>query len=255
MKGNINELDVLKLYDDGLSTHQIAKKYSTYPNKIRRILIKNGKEPRTRSEAQKVALEAGVSTHPTKGRERTAEEKLAISASSVKHWNDMSDDEREQRREKSRAAWKSMSPIKREEMRKKAAQRIREAAKTGSKLEKKIQKFLVKAGYKYESHKKVIPTQKFEFDLYLPQLRTIIEVDGLSHFEPIWGEEQLSKQQLFDQQKDGLVLSRGFKLIRVENISGSMALVKLAELEREIVSALEQIKSGNGENLKVIKYE
>ena len=67
MKGNINEADVLKLYDENLSTYEIAEKYDTYPNKIRRILIKNGKKPRTKSEAQKAAIATGKSVHPTEG--------------------------------------------------------------------------------------------------------------------------------------------------------------------------------------------
>ena len=256
MKGNINEIDVLQMYDDDYSTHQIAKKYNTYPNKIRRILIKHGKKLKTKSEAQKSALASGKSVHPTEGRKRTEKEKLAISASSVKHWENMSDEEREERRKKSKAAWDAMSPAKREDMRKKAAKRIREAAKNGSKLEKKVQEFLTNAGYRWTAHKKdLIPAQKYEIDLYLPTLRTIIEVDGLSHFEPIWGEEQLQKQQLFDAQKDGVILSKGFKLIRIENICGSMALSKLAKLEKELVDTIKSIESGSKDNLKVIKYE
>lgn len=248
--------DILKMYDENASTHQIAKKYNTYPNRIRRILLKNGRVLRGKGEAQKAALESGIATHPTMGRERTDAEKMSISASSVKHWENMTDEERESRRLKSKAAWDSMTPAKREEMRKKAAKRIREAAKNGSKLEKKVQEFLVRAGYRYESHKKdLIPTQKLEIDLFIPSLRTIIEVDGLSHFEPIWGEEQLTKQQLFDSQKDGIILSKGFKLIRIENIGSSMAIVKLAELERKLIDALSDIKAGSGVNLKVIKYE
>ena len=48
MKGNVNEIDVLQMYDDDYSTHQIAKKYNTYPNKIRRIYIRLLKPTKTR---------------------------------------------------------------------------------------------------------------------------------------------------------------------------------------------------------------
>ena len=72
---------IITMYEDGHSTHEIAKKLQTYPNKIRRTLIKNGIETRNASEAQKVSLEKGTSTHPTKGKIRTEAEKLKISSS------------------------------------------------------------------------------------------------------------------------------------------------------------------------------
>ena len=62
---------IITMYEDGHSTHEIAKKLKTYPNKIRRTLIKNGIETRNASEAQKASLEKGTSTHPTKGKIRT----------------------------------------------------------------------------------------------------------------------------------------------------------------------------------------
>jgi len=39
----LNEIEVIDLYtNQNNSTQLIAEKFSTYPNKIRRILIKNG---------------------------------------------------------------------------------------------------------------------------------------------------------------------------------------------------------------------
>ena len=64
---------VIQLYEEGRSTYQIAEHFNTYPNKIRRILTKNGVELKTRSQAQKNALKRGRATHPTSGKKRTKE--------------------------------------------------------------------------------------------------------------------------------------------------------------------------------------
>ena len=78
----MNDFDkkVIKLYnEDNHSTYEIAKRMKTYPNKIRRTLIKHGYELKNKSEAQKVALEKGRSSHPTMGKTRSREEKIKIS--------------------------------------------------------------------------------------------------------------------------------------------------------------------------------
>lgn len=257
VKKNMNETDIIKMYKDGSSTYEIATKYETNPNMIRRRLIKNGVELRSKSEAQKNAIESGRVDHPTKGRERTDEEKLAISSSAVKYWNDMDDTEREKRKKQAEDNWKGMSPVQREDMRRKGIRQIQKAAVEGSKLERKVQEFVLAAGYSFEAHKKnLIPTENLEIDLYIPVLRAIIEVDGLSHFEPIWGEKALKNQVRADTKKDGILLSRGFYLVRIENRSSSMAIAKLADLEKELVNVLAQIKEGTVDSkLKVIKYE
>ena len=58
------------------STHKIAEEMGTYPNKIRRILIKNGVILRDKSSAQSIAIDSGRHSHPTKGRRRTEDERI-----------------------------------------------------------------------------------------------------------------------------------------------------------------------------------
>lgn len=69
--------EIVSSYRGGDSTHQLAKKYNTYPKMIIRILNKFGVEVRNKSDAQKNALANGA-THPTEGRERTQEEIINI---------------------------------------------------------------------------------------------------------------------------------------------------------------------------------
>ena len=256
-KSELNTVAVIQSYKEGASTYDIAKEYGTNPNRIRRLLKREGVKLRSKSDAQKNAIATGKVEHPTKGKKRTKEERLAISSSAVRYWNDMSDKEREKRRKQAEENWKKMSPAQREAMQKKGNAEIRKAAIKGSKLEREVQKFVAGAGYRFQAHKKdLIPQKNYEIDLYIPELRTIIEVDGLSHFAPIWGEEALRKQEGFDAEKDGVLLTKGFQLIRIENLSSSMALSKLAKLEEELVKVLTEISEGTIDSqLKVIKYE
>jgi very-short-patch-repair endonuclease len=250
--------EIVRRYEEKLeSTYVIAKYYSTYPNKIRRILEKCKVKIRDKSNAQKLSISSGVSSHPTKGRNRTKEEKLKISTSKVKHWDGLPEAEKDKVRDRSKKQWEAMTDEKKEEIRRKAGEEIRKAAKFGSKLEREVQNFLSEVGYKYEAHKKdLIATQKLEIDLFLPSLRTIIEIDGLSHFKPIWGEDQLEKQIIFDTQKDGIILSRGFNILRIENVGSSLAIARLAELKRQILEVLTDIRTNKLKSqLRVIKYD
>ena len=70
----------IDLYEqEGKSTYEIAEEIGTYPNKIRRILKKHGISLKSRSEAQKNALEGGRAKHPTGGKKRTKSERIKIS--------------------------------------------------------------------------------------------------------------------------------------------------------------------------------
>ena len=87
---NINQ--IITMYTkQHKSTYEIAEELNTYPNRIRRILIKSGINLKTKSEAQKNAIESGTAVHPTSGKIRTKEEKLKISSGLKKYWDDMSD--------------------------------------------------------------------------------------------------------------------------------------------------------------------
>ena len=70
---------------------------------------------------------------------------------------------------------------------------------------------------KVEFHKEQwLQNQNLQVDLYLPEYRAVIEVDGPSHFKPVWGQENLDKNIKADQQKTGLVLSSGLVMIRIK---------------------------------------
>lgn len=232
---------VIQMYNDNdKSTYEIAKELDTYPNKIRRILLKNGHELKGRSEAQRVALETGRSKHPTAGKKRTDEERVSISQSLVDYWDKMSDKERGRRVELAKSNWGNMSDKQKEEMRAKGIAAIRTAASEGSKLEKFFQKRIEEAGYSVQTHKMLIAAENLEIDLYIPTLKTIIEVDGPSHFLPIWGDEKLQKQVNADLRKSGVLLSKGYVVIRVKSL-GQESLAKKEQLIESVLTHIYEI--------------
>lgn len=233
---------ILKMYnEDNKSTYEIAKQLNTYPNKINRTLKKHGVEMRDKSSAQKNALQTGRSPHPTQGKKRSLQEKVKISSALSDYWEGMDEKERNRRCEQAKKTWEAMSAKQKENMRAKGTRAIQLAAKEGSKLEKFIQKRLMDLNYDVKIHQVIIPAEKLEIDLYIPELKTIIEVDGPSHFLPIWGEERLQKQMNADLRKSGTLLSKGFVVIRIKT-TGKDSLKRKEDIINVIHGHLQSIE-------------
>jgi|TARA_B100001094_G_C18195344_1_gene810344 very-short-patch-repair endonuclease len=220
---------------------QIAEEYDTYANKIRRDASVLGIKVRNKSQAQKNALAQGKHKHPTKGTKRSTETKSKIGKTVMQAWENTDEEEREKRRQKSKEIWNSMSDFKKQNMIKAANIAVRESSKEGSKLEKYILKELLNAGYKVDFHKEQsLVTTKLQIDLFLPTMNIAIEVDGPSHFLPVWGEEVLQRNISYDNKKTGLIIGKGLKLIRIKQINdfsnarASVICEKLCKLLLEI---------------------
>ena len=240
----MDESKIVHMYTNlNKSTYEIAEAFQTYPNKIRRVLIRSGVELKTKSEAQKNAIDKGVSIHPTSGKQRTYEEKIKISSGLKKYWDEMSEKDYKEKIKLAKERWKKIPEIEKERMLESAIRSIQLAGKEGSKLEKFIYEEIVKHGYKVEYHKKqLIQNENLEIDMYVPSIKTIIEVDGPSHFLPIWGEEKLQKQIKADFNKTGLILSKGMVIIRIKNLSDSVCLADKEKLRLDILNCLDTIK-------------
>lgn len=225
------------------STYQIAKECGTYANMIRRALMKAGIALRDKSEAQSTALESGRHRHPTKGRRRSLIVRVKISASMEKFWKAMSPEEKQRRVELSKEQWNSMTDEERESFQKAAIEAVRESARKGSKLELFVLQMLKSYGYDVHFHRDdVIKNHKMHFDLYLPKLRTVIEIDGPAHFYPIWGEENLAKHIASDNQKTGLVVSQGLTMIRVKNYTSHVSEIQRRRLIAVILDKLKTLE-------------
>jgi very-short-patch-repair endonuclease len=240
----MNTLDtsIIKMYnEENKSTYEIAEALGTYPNKIRRTLKKHGYELKDKRLAQQNALKSGRSPHPTMGKTRSLAEKIKISGGLVDYWEGMSDEEREKRSEQAKTRWGEMSSEQKENMRAKGLEAIQKSAKEGSKLEKFLLDRLNKLGYEVKFHQMLIPAERLEIDLYIPKLKTIIEVDGPSHFLPIWGEGRLQKQMNADLRKSGTLLSRGYVVVRVKTV-GFESIKRKEDIIEQIAFHLAKIE-------------
>ena len=203
--------------DDKQSFADIAKKYETYPNKVRRDAINFNIPIRDKSEAQKNALKTGKHKHPTKGKNRSAEDKKKIGIGVLNAWESLSEQELENRRIKSKEVWDNLDEESKKHLVRLANQAVRESSKLGSKLEKFLLNRLLQDGFKVDFHKEqTLSNTKLQIDLFLPTINTAIEVDGPSHFLPVWGEDALAKNISYDQKKQGLIIGKGLVLIRIK---------------------------------------
>lgn len=208
---------IKKLYvQQKKSFAQIAKDLNTYSNKIRRDAIKFKVKIRDKSEAQKNALKAGTIEHPTKGKKRSEDVKSKIGFSVMNSWKQLTPQQLKDRQKKAKDQWDNMSDEKKENMIKMANDAVRESSKTGSKLEKFLLRDLLSNGYNVDFHKEHnLLNTKLQIDLFLPSLNVAIEVDGPSHFLPVWGEDTLKRNIKYDNKKTGLLLGKGCVIIRI----------------------------------------
>lgn len=238
---SIDESYVVSKYNDGLSCGEIAEHFNTYSKKIERILKKNGVKIRTRSEAAKKAIKRGRAKPPTTEK-RSEEEKVAISKGVQSAWKNKTPEEREEFSKGARERWDKMDPVKKREMQEKAGRALRIACIEGSKAEKFLKSKLEKMGYEVVMHKKGLIEGNFEIDLLLPELNTIIEIDGPQHFLPIFGEERLSEVVKMDNIKNGLLIGKGFCVVRIKYLCKSMNKVVERKLWDVVSRQIESIE-------------
>jgi hypothetical protein len=195
----------------------IAKEYNTYANKVRRDAKRFNIKARSKEEAQKNALETGKHKHPTKGLKRSQQTKEKIGMSVLKNWQKIDDKTRNKRKKEAKERWENLSEDKRKNITNLANRAVRETSKTGSKLEKFIHQFLLSKNFRVDFHKEqMLLNTKLQLDLFLPSNNIAIEVDGPSHFEPVWGEIALKRNKKYDEKKNGIIIGKGLKLIRVK---------------------------------------
>jgi len=238
---NIDESYVVNKYKDGLSCGEIAEDLNTYSKKIERILKKNGIQIRSRSEAAKKAIKRGRAKPPTTEK-RSEEEKTAISKGMQTAWKNKTSEERKEFSKGAKERWQNMDPVKKREMQEKAGRALRLACTEGSKAEKFLKSKLENMGYEVVMHKKGLVEGNFEIDLLLPELNTIIEIDGPQHFLPIFGEDRLAQVVKMDSIKNGLLIGKGFCVVRIKYLCKSMNRAVERKLWDVVSKAVENIE-------------
>lgn len=201
------------------SFQKISEELGTYPNRLLRDAKKFNIPIRSRSEAQKNALKSGESKIPTQGRKRSEEEKRSIGLGVLKNWQNADDKKIQEKSKRSKRLWEKRTAKSKSDMVSKANDAVRQTSKVGSKMEHFILNFLLDKGYKVEFHKEqTLVNTKLQMDLFLPKINLAIEVDGPSHFKPVWGQDVLNRNIAYDEKKSGLIIGKGYKLIRVKQL-------------------------------------
>jgi very-short-patch-repair endonuclease len=241
---------IFSYVEDQDSLSMIAERYGTYVNKVRRLLKRSGVPIRTFSESQKIALDSGRNEHPTKGRKRTPEEKEKISSAVSKAWDGFSDEKKELIREGAAERWHNKTDAEREEMALAAKKGMQKAAVIGSKMEHFIQNDLERRKIPVIFHKKeLVSNENLEVDIFVPSYNTAIEIDGPTHFLPIFGEERLIKTQTSDREKLGLLTQNGYNILRLKCLTKSVSVAKA----RKITDAIVEFLNGLGDSSGVYK--
>lgn len=211
---------IVKLYGEGKSLREIETVVNMYPSRIRRILKRAGVELRDKTTAAKMAVEQGKIKPPMQGKKMSAEKKAQISSSMANTWKNRTEAERESFKEGARKRWDDKTDTELSEMRRKSAQALRAASVEGSKLEKFLFEHLTKEGYHVKMHVTgLVVGEKYEVDLFLPERLIAIEIDGPHHFQDIYGNGDLRKTIEFDTIKNGALMQRGIRVIRVKYLA------------------------------------
>lgn len=236
---------------ENLSIAEIASQFNTYPNKIRRDMKKLGVELKDRSETLKAQYLTNKRIPPNKDKPMSEEDRVKLGNKLSEVWSNYTEEERKNRSE---VCSESLAKIDRDSNKKSALQGILKAAKEGSKLEKYVRDLLIEQGYLVEYHKEhLIINERLHLDIFLPKLNVVIEIDGPTHHSDVFGGEVLSKTQVRDLQKNGLIVARGLVMLRViqdrklsqtnQRKLGQLVLDTLEELKKEWPSKDERIKT------------
>jgi len=230
------------------STHEIAEELGTYPNRVRRALNKFGIPVRSRSEAQLVALEQGRQEHPTRGKKLSPERKVQIGERMAEQWGSMSDEERKRRSEISKKQWETMDEGRRESLQKKALDAVRVAADTGSRLEKYLIRGLTQAKYPVDFH---VQLDRQHIDMVVGrkvgQFKGMaVEVNGPSHYKPIWGDDYYEKRAASDVKKVGMLVGSNFLVIIIKDTKGSPSEIRMRTTLQKLLSIIELAKTDPG---------
>jgi len=240
----VNKEKIIKLYvEEGRSSYEVAEALNTYSTKVLRALDFLGVERRSYSKAQTNSIEKGRTIHPTKGKKLKEDHKKKIGSQRAKAWANLSQQEKDRLSKIGKDLWNQKPDSEKAEMRRMAMEAVREASKIGSKTERHLNNSLTKSGYSVIFHKDgLVAGSKLEVDLFLPEIKTAIEIDGPGHFLPIWGEEKLQKQQSSDIIKQGILIDHGYVVLRIRQIDKSISMTRMNSLLEVVLAELAKIK-------------
>lgn len=228
----------------GRDIPEIAKRFNLYPNAIYRLMKKWNIPRRNRNDTQQLLFKRGKKKSPMEGKKQTETHKDRISQTRLKQWKQVSDEELERRRQIGKELWNKKKLGDLHDMRRLAGQATQRASKEGSKTEKFIKESLESRGWTVKFHpcNLVHNQRELEVDLFLPEIATAIEIDGVTHYEPIYGEERYLKQIENDNVKNGKLTAAGFNVIRVKHVRRRLTKAYHKAMLLKLLTLIEMIK-------------
>ena len=156
----------------------------------------------------------------------------------------MDEEGKEARSSAGKSQWGEMSDVQREFFRQSGYDAVRRAIKNGSKLEVFIMESLKKLGYLVEFHRDgLLSDENLQIDLFLPAIKLAIEIDGPSHYLPIWGEENLHNNILSDNKKNDLLIKNGYVVLRIKNTAKSLSQVNQRIIMEKMLDHIHSIEN------------
>lgn len=243
---DINEEEVRRLYQEGLSMRAVAIKLGVPLASLSRFMKKYGIISRDKAEAQKNYLKDH--THQMSGKKHSDTTKQKISKGLGEFWDKLSEEDKEELKRKIGSAWRRkwqhMSDNDRRSMMESLSNKAKEMQGKGSRFERYVAEELRKRGYLVEERSTNYTAGKqFEIDIALPKERIMIEIDGPTHFLPIHGEDHLKEQQERDARKDELVNGANMNMLRIRDDNGPLSQVRIDRIEQAIKEIIADGKS------------
>lgn len=241
-----NKTKLTEMYvNKNMNASEIAAEFSTYPNKILRALKYLNIPLKDRSEIQSTVLKSGKVEHPTKGKKMSDATKSKISKNIHQTWEGKSEEEREAFRLKKKQQWDSRPADEVNKFNANSVKGIIKASKEGSKAEKAIMGRLIKAGYNVLHHQKPLQNEKLEVDLLLKDNALVIEIDGMSHYEPVWGDEVFERTRKADNEKNGILMLNGYTVIRIKNIVNTATNYMYSKIVEKIIEIITSLRTNS----------
>lgn len=109
---------------------------------------------------------------------------------------------------------------------------------TRSKLEKWIEEQLKLLYPNLDIHYNRRDAIDSELDIYIPSLKLAFELNGIYHYEPIFGEEKLATKQNIDQRKMQVCIERKISLCVIDTSTFTYYKAKGAEKYLDIITKI-----------------
>ena len=184
----------------------------------------------------------GPSIQP-KGRPRSQEEKIKIGKTVSTKWKASSDERKELHSKRAKDNWEKLTAEEKADFRSKSAKAVRATRSYGSKLERYILGKLRKDGWKIHFHTNhFLPTGKLEMDIFVEDIKTLVEIDGISHYEPIHGQDSLDRAKYNDNLKNAMATQNGYNVIRVRCTPKKVTLTFCLETYNKLATILNTLK-------------